>query len=372
MRTPNKVITQVSKDHVIITKSVEPSDEEWKGGLGCFWFNLLQRNKGKTFIINGDTEEYETRGSFLSKSIRVALILQKHGIQKGDIVTFALNIHQNAYAALVGSLFIGAIPNFIEPYQNSDEAAQLLRAVEPKLVVSTKDGGKFDVLSKAKKSIKSDVKLVTLEDCEEFYQPQEAEANFVPVPVQDNEETALICFSSGSTGLPKGICLPHLSFLPTNWLRGSENVENPVIMTFDSLYWTTDIYRFIFALREDATLLITPTFDPQKIWKRIERYKVNKIECCPHQAILLATAGKPKGLDTSSLIKLIVMGGVFPERYLEDLQKMIPTTLIIPNYGCTEVGPMTTFLYDWPDRPGSIIFETKKNYSRMKPIRKRG
>ncbi|VEN48995.1 unnamed protein product [Callosobruchus maculatus] len=120
-------------------------------------------------------------------------------------------------------------------------------------------------------------------------------------------------------------------------------------MSLDSVYWSTDIYKFISALRKDAILLITPTLDPQKIWERIERYKVNTIECCPHHAILLAIAGKPKDLDTSSLIKLIVLGGVFPARYREDLQKMIPTTIIIPVYGCTEVGSITSFFNDWPE-----------------------
>nr|CAH7737271.1 unnamed protein product [Callosobruchus chinensis] len=271
MRTP---IVQVSKDHLITTEPVDYSNEEWKGGLGCLWFNLLQRNKDKIIIINGDTQEHETRGSLLSKSIRVALLLRKYGIRKGDVVTFALNIHQHAYAALAGSLFIGAIPTFIEPFQNSDEAAHLLRAVKPKLVICSKDGGKLDTLSKATESIESDVTVITLEDSEEFKQPQQAEANFVPVPVEDNGETAVIFFSSGSTGLPKGICIRHSSLLPINELKLLDKVETPVVMTFDSLYWGTDVYKFISALKNDAILLITPTLDPHKIWQRIEKYKL--------------------------------------------------------------------------------------------------
>nr|CAH7737273.1 unnamed protein product [Callosobruchus chinensis] len=346
MRTP---IVQVSKDHLITTEPVDYSNEEWKGGLGCLWFNLLQRNKDKIIIINGDTQEHETRGSLLSKSIRVALLLRKYGIRKGDVVTFALNIHQHAYAALAGSLFIGAIPTFIEPFQNSDEAAHLLRAVKPKLVICSKDGGKLDTLSKATESIESDVTVITLEDSEEFKQPQQAEANFVPVPVEDNGETAVIFFSSGSTGLPKGICIRHSSLLPINELKLLDKVETPVVMTFDSLYWGTDVYKFISALKNDAILLITPTLDPHKIWQRIEKYKVNKISCCPYHATLLVNAGKPKDLDTSSLISLHIIGGVLPARYREDLQKMMPTTHIIPEYGNTEVGLMTIFYYDRPE-----------------------
>ncbi|VEN48997.1 unnamed protein product [Callosobruchus maculatus] len=319
MTTPNKVITHVSKDYIITTEPVDSFNEEWKGGLGCLWFNLLQRNKDKIIIINGDTEECETRGSLLSKSIRVASIMQKHGIQKGDVVRFALNFHQNAYAALAGSLFIGAIPIFIEPYHNSDEAAHLLRAVKPKLVISTKDGGKFDVLSKAKESITSDVKLITLEDCEEFKQPQEAEAKFVPVPAKHIGETAAIFFSSGSTGLPKGICIPHSFLLPIDELKLLDGVKTPVIMSFDSLYWATDVYKFISALKNEGILVIAPTLDPIKLWLRIEKYMVNMISCCPYHATLLVDAGKPKDLDTSSLKSLHILGGVLPSHYREDL-----------------------------------------------------
>lgn len=53
---------------------------------------------------------------------------------------------------------------------------------------------------------------------EEFLQKSDEESSFEPVIIEDVSETAIIFFSSGTTGLPKGICCSHQSIYHQGFL----------------------------------------------------------------------------------------------------------------------------------------------------------
>lgn len=46
-----------------------------------------------------------------------------------------------------------------------------------------------------------------------FLEPHEDEDKFVPIPVDSLNDTSVIVFSSGTTGLPKGIVLSHYALM---------------------------------------------------------------------------------------------------------------------------------------------------------------
>lgn len=88
------------------------------------------------------------------------------------------------------------------------------------------------MIGKAAREAGVDVEIVVFENnsgvqpdmCQEFseflVEQGEEEGKFAPVEIGDVKETAAILFSSGTTGLQKGVCLGHDALLTSNAIIG--------------------------------------------------------------------------------------------------------------------------------------------------------
>lgn len=144
--------------------------------------------------------------------------MKKLGIEKDDVVCVCTHDdHLNSSVPLIASAFIGAIATCLEPDFSLADTTHLLKVVPPKIIF---------VVPEALKLIENAVEAASLSptivvfgdtnrhtEFSEFVKENPEENSFQPFVVEDIAATATICFSSGITGLPKGICLKHYRYL---------------------------------------------------------------------------------------------------------------------------------------------------------------
>lgn len=129
----------------------------------------------------------------------------------------------------------------------------------------------------------------------DFVQETGTEDQFEPVVVDDLYETAIIFFSSGTTGLPKGICTTHYGLLVQNEFLGyiyfyfekgvvimCDNIfvirrlhrDNNVCLYYTTLYWISGVILLTMTILFGTTRIIARKFDEATAMKYVEDYKV--------------------------------------------------------------------------------------------------
>lgn len=136
------------------------------------------------------------------------------GVMENDVVCVCCeNDHINSCVPFVSSLFIGAIPATLEPCFSVTDSKHLLKLVKPKIIFVVSEGLKL--IEEALEAAKLKSKIVVFGRSDKhaqfssFVQEHPKEADFQPFVPASLKSTATIVFSSGSTGLPKGICISH-------------------------------------------------------------------------------------------------------------------------------------------------------------------
>ncbi len=173
----------------------------------------------------------------------------------------------------------------------------------------------------------------------------------------EDDDTAVILYTSGTTGTPKGAELTH-----SNLLRNAQVAdalfaldERPVVLgalpLFHSFGQTCSMNATVVS---EGTLTMIPRFDPEKALEIIERDHVNIFQGVPTMyGAMLNLDGRDRH-DTSSL-KLCVSGGsAMPVELMRGFEEAFGCK-ILEGYGLSETSPVASFNH--PDRerkPGSI------------------
>ena len=181
----------------------------------------------------------------------------------------------------------------------------------------------------------------------------------IATPVErDDEDTAVILYTSGTTGRPKGAELTHKN-LDLNAKRSSEVImemtPDDVIMGCLPLFHVFGLTCGLNAsVRTGATLTLIPRFDPGKALQVVERDKVTIFQGVP--TMYGAMVGHPDAAtaDTSTLRVCASGGSALPEDTMRSFEKTFEAQ-ILEGYGLSETSPVASFnMPDAPTKPGTI------------------
>ncbi|KAJ8947580.1 hypothetical protein NQ318_010092 [Aromia moschata] len=332
--------------------------------LGVTLFECMKKFSNRTLQYLPDTSKSDTYEQVLTRCVRTALKLKEKGIKKNDVVSMCSYNHGNCCVPLFATLFLGAIPANFDPRLSDMETVHLLKLVQPKVIFVGSDAVEF--MEKNVTESKVTTELVVFGDSEkypnfsEYLKPQPHEANFRPVDV-DADDTALIMFSSGTTGMPKGICLSHRSILlriPTSHLHVVKIDTDPMVaLLFTTFYWISAVACFIEIVVHGDSIVVRQSFDPVQAWKDIDRYKVTYLFLSTNLAYQIYQ-NHPKNVDASSLKVLLVGGYSVGSQMIDGLRAIMPNINIINGYGQTEA-PSLISRFD-PTNPEDVKLMIQK------------
>jgi acyl-CoA synthetase (AMP-forming)/AMP-acid ligase II len=175
--------------------------------------------------------------------------------------------------------------------------------------------------------------------------------------IDPQADLAVLPYSSGTTGLPKGVMLTHRNLVanlcqvqasfpiqPDDTLIG--------VLPFFHIYGMTVIMNQ--GLRAGATIVTMPRFDLEQFIDLIERHTVTRAYVVPPIALALGKHPAVEGRDLTAL--KTIMSGAAPlgAELAEQVAERVDCT-VIQGYGLTETSPVTHLIRpEGENRPGSI------------------
>ena len=172
------------------------------------------------------------------------------------------------------------------------------------------------------------------------------------IVVDPGSDLAAIPYSSGTTGLPKGVMLTHRN-LVANVLQSEEVIrmesDDVVIgvLPFFHIYGQTVIMNM--GLHNGAPIVTMPRFDLDQFLGLIEEHRVTIANVVPPIALALAKHPAVDGADLSSL-RLIMSGAAPLGAELSDAVSTRLDVATVQGYGMTETSPVTHVCPIEPDR----------------------
>jgi acyl-CoA synthetase (AMP-forming)/AMP-acid ligase II len=273
-----------------------------------------------------------------SDARKVARLLQDHGIQKGDRVGIFSPNHIDYAAVFYGTLLTGATVTTLNPlYTAHEAAAQLADAGAVALFVFTPMRAAID---QAREDLPLLREIFPIDDLPGVLEG--VSEDYTPVAINPREDVAALPYSSGTTGLPKGVMLTHYNIvanvnqgLATRFM--AEDMVGLWTLPLFHIYGMTVLMSA--GMARGATGVVMMRFDVEHMFELIQRDRVTDLYLAP-PAILAMVNARPERFDTSSLRVISSGAAPLPLEIGERAKKMFDCT-VSQGYGMTETSPTT-------------------------------
>ncbi len=173
-----------------------------------------------------------------------------------------------------------------------------------------------------------------------------------------DDDTAIILYTSGTTGRPKGAELTHRN-VHLNALRSATVIQeiraDDVVMGCLPLF---HVFGLVVGLNASviagSTLALIPRFDPGKAIEVIGKERVSVMQGVPTMYAAILNHPQAEALDASSLRTCVSGGSAMPLEVMKGFEEKFGT-MILEGYGLSETSPVASFnMIDRERKPGTI------------------
>ncbi len=302
----------------------------------------------KPALIDGPSGRTLSYGQTIGAIRQVATTLAGRGFGKGDVFAiYSPNVPEYAVAfhavAMLGGIVTTANPLYTShelAHQLQDANAQYLLTVPPFL-----DNAK--AAAKAA-GIKEIFVFGEAAGATPFATLLQSDGD-VPTVSIDPDDVVALPYSSGTTGLPKGVMLTHRNLVANVAQLANMPDDDCTVRASDVLMGILPFYHIYgmivvmnYALRVGATVVTMPRFDMEQFLSLIAAHKISYANLVPPIVLGLAKHPLVDRYDLSSL-RTIVSGAAPLGADLESACSTRLNCLVTQGYGMTEASPVTHF-----------------------------
>lgn len=274
-------------------------------------------------------------------ALRVASLLTSSGVQPGDRVGLMMPNTPEFPISYYGILLAGGVVVPMNPLLKAKEVAHYLGDSGAKTVLAWHNvpGEPAEGAEKVGAEV-IEVDPATFTEVLAAHEPGEAVA-------REDSDTAVVLYTSGTTGQPKGAELSHSSlrrnadvFASEDWLAiSSSDVVMGCLPLFHTFGQTVSMNCTIF---RGASLSMVSRFDGPGALDVIERDRITIFVGVPTMYSAILTAGTDREVDVSSLRLCVSGGAALPVEVLRSFEDRFGCT-IIEGYGLSETSPVACF-----------------------------
>ena len=292
------------------------------------------------------------------------------GMKPGEVIAIYLANSWEFAAAYHAATLAGAIPTLLNPSYREREVRYQLENSGAAFLVS--DGSNLDGINLG--GLPNLRRAYTIRQAasgaEDFTSLLKSCAANIPQPDQpSNQSLAALPYSSGTTGLPKGVMLSHFNLVANVFQGIAPNATNlcadDVILCFLPLY---HIYGLNVMLNPilalGATLILMPRFQPNDLFRLLLEEQVTMMPTVPPALNAMCQAAEAGQFPKDHKVRWVKSGAAPLAPELASRFTALTNIQVCQGYGMTEASPLTHLGYLNPAlyRPASIgqpVFQTE-------------
>nr|ATZ81751.1 4CL2 [Carthamus tinctorius] len=313
-----------------------------------FLFRNVSSYPNRHALIDSDTGETLTFSQLKTTVAKLSHALAtQFAIKKNDVVLiFAPNSIQYPIC-LYSVIALGAIATTVNPQYTVRELSKQIKDSNPKLIITVQD------LHQKVESFKLPIIFLgsqsSRKGCVSYKDLilKSGSVSELPKVSIRGDDTAALLYSSGTTGVSKGVVLSHRNFISVSQMVVSDQrlmgEEGYVFLCFLPMFHIFGLAVMLYSqLKEGNTVVSMGRFDFGEMLKNIEKHRVTHLSVVPPVILALVKQDVVKKFDLSSL-RLIGSGAApLGKELMMECAKKFPSAVVIQGYGMTETGGVLT------------------------------
>ena len=271
-------------------------------------------------------QEFDLSSSMVASEI--LRIIKDSKIQIPVIILLPKSIE--SLCSIFGVLKSGNFYTILDEKSPKDRLLNIMRILKPKILITSK---KYDF---------GYLNLPTI-FCEDFVRFT-IDSSMLEKVAGEHIDTnlAYVLFTSGSTGIPKGVSITHKSIIDyTYWVSSTFDItSDEILLSQAPFYFDNSVLDIFTTVKAGATLHIVPaaTFSfPAQILEYIQKHRISMIFWVPSVLINIANAGILQNFSLKNLQKVLFAGEVMPNKQLNIWRRHLKKAIFANLYGPTEV-----------------------------------
>jgi acyl-CoA synthetase (AMP-forming)/AMP-acid ligase II len=297
-----------------------------------------------------DARRRITYGQLWAEVRRFAEFLRRQGVQRGDVVTLQLPNRIEFPVVFYSLELIGAVANKISADFRAMEVEYILRFSKSKAYVCASQFKGFDYLAMIRElrpglpdlSLVICVDDIDAGDVVSFGKvvndtPEIAEGDRIRMSPLD---VMRMCFTSGTTGNPKGVLHCFNTTLSTCEVFNRELAvtERDVMLDYLPVGLNWGYMTLVQAAMAGARVVLMERFSAEGALDLIEKERVTYIPTAPASIVAMLNAPSLAGRDLSSLRLVITGGASAAVETIKAFQAAVPHAKLVELYGMLETG----------------------------------
>ena len=311
--------------------------------LQDYLFEHAAKHSDKAALIDGPSGRTLTYGQLVEAVRRTAAGLAARGFGKGDVFAiYSPNVPEYA-VAFFGAATAGGVNTTVNPLYTAGELKRQLVGARAKFLVTIPQFLDKAQDAAAGTSVEEVFVFGEAEGATPFTALSGSDNEPPDVDIDPREDLVALPYSSGTTGLPKGVMLTHHNLVAnlcqTHTVERLSDEEVLIgILPFYHIYGMVVIMSG--ALRAGATIVTMPRFDLEQFLELMQTYGVTMAYLVPPIVLALAKHPMVDDYDLSKLRNILSGAAPLPEPIAQTCVER-HGLMLRQGYGLTETSPVT-------------------------------
>jgi non-ribosomal peptide synthetase component E (peptide arylation enzyme) len=297
-----------------------------------------------------DARRHITYGQLWTEVRRFAEFLRRQGVQRGDVITLQLPNRIEFPVVFFALELIGAVANKISADFRAMEVEYILKFSRSKAYVSASQFKGFDYLAMTRE-LRSRLPELSLTICVDDVDASDVVsfAKVVHDTPEIDEANALhmspldvmrMCFTSGTTGNPKGVlhCFNTTLCTCETFNRELAVTDRDVMLDYLPVGLNWGYMTLVQAAMAGARVVLMERFSAEAALELIERERITYIPTAPASIVAMLNSPDLTRRDLGSLRIVITGGASAAVETIKAFQAAVPSAKLIELYGMLETG----------------------------------
>ena len=323
----------------------------------------------KTALIDGVTGREYSYNEVQESVVNMASGLVRSGMEKGDVLALVSPNSAEFCTTFFSTLAMGGIVSTCNPQYTAEELAYQFKDSKSKYVATIP--ALLPTIKEAVSKSGCVEKIIVLSDEGGLgerknmisYQSliQDSGSLFpLNVNLDYKNETAVLPYSSGTTGLPKGVMLTHYNVTanisqiahPHIFDYKDPNVHSIGVIPFSHMSGMTIVLAS--GMYQGSTTVMLPKFEPELFLQTIQKYRITNALLAPPLILFLGRHPMVNTYDMSSLSLITSGAAPLSHELATEVKERLNKVAIRQGYGLTELTPVSHCCPSDVDNPGSV------------------